>query len=208
MIFVSPWIQWHKVTATGPQERMFSSQNHTARAHSNISPPSQPGTCAPSAHGPHCTSSSISHVLFHPYKRQSSCFFQDWLSSSSWQKQLKETSKCSSPPIVPVVKQASKTCQSLQQPHFIFETAFSRSRKCLSRWPGELQVRAPQTPVILWFWENQQNPISLPHTQVSMESYSYWHESSSGIFSPNAVRWLVGWLLQGEETSHLCHKWI
>lgn len=144
---------------------MFSSQNHTARAHSNISPPSQPGTCAPSAHGPHCTSSSISHVLFHPYKRQSSCFFQDWLSSSSWQKQLKETSKCSSPPIVPVVKQASKTCQSLQQPHFIFETAFSRSRKLSLQMTWRAPGQSSPNPSYLMVLGKPAEPyLSSPYT--------------------------------------------
>lgn len=47
VLFVSPWIQWHKVTAMGPRERTFSSQNHSARVPSSISAPSQPGTWAP-----------------------------------------------------------------------------------------------------------------------------------------------------------------
>lgn len=50
--------------------------------------------------------------------------------------------------------------------------------------------------------KSQQIAISLPHTQVSMESYSYRHKGSSGIFSPNAVRWMMDWLPHGEETSY------
>lgn len=159
-LFVSLWIQWHKVTAMGLQERTFSSQNNTARGHSSISPPSQPGTCAPSAHGPHHTCTSISHVLVHPYKLPSSCFFQDWLSSSSLQKQLKETSKCCSPPIVPVAKQASNACQSLQQPHFIFETASSLSRKLYL----QMTSRGPPKPQLSYgSGKNQQNALSPIH---------------------------------------------
>lgn len=187
VLFVLLWIQRHKVTAMGPQERRFSSQNHTARAQRDISSPSQPGICAPCVHGPHCTSSSISHVLVHPYKPPSSCFFQDWLSSSSWQKQLKETFKCSSTPIVPSAKQAGNVCQNLQQPRFIFETAFSLSRKLYlqmtRRGPPKLQLcyGSEKTSRTLYFFPTHKFP---------------WKGS------PNAARWVVGWLSHGEETSY------
>lgn len=67
---------------------------------------------------------------------------------------------------------------------------------CTSRWPGKV------SPNSSYPMESQQNPTFLLHTQVSMESYSSWHKGNSGIFSPNAVRWVVGWLSPGEETSY------